>query len=117
MGYDFQGVYNIWEENLMLFKEENKQKIAESININKITDPKLKELIGINASKKIIDEIEIIKEVYPSFSKKEYMECKQQPVFFGSALNNFGVKELLDCFISIAPPPTKKQSDIREINQ
>ena len=81
MGYDFQGVYNIWEENLMLFKEENKQKIAESININKITDPKLKELIGINASKKIIDEIEIIKEVYPSFSKKEYMECKQQPVF------------------------------------
>ncbi len=116
MGYDFQGVYNIWEENVMLFKEENKQKIAESININKISDPKLKELIGINASNKIIDEIEIINEVYPSFSKKDYMECKQQPVFFGSALNNFGVKELLDCFISIAPPPTIKQSDVREID-
>jgi len=115
MGYDFKGVYNLWEGNLMLFKEENKQKIAESIKINKITDPKLRELIGVNASDKIIDEIEIINEVYPCFSKKEYIKCKQQPVFFGSALNNFGVKELLDCFITIAPPPTKKESNIREI--
>jgi peptide chain release factor 3 len=113
MGYDFQGVYNLWEKNIMLFKEENKQKISESIKINTIDDPIVKELVGDNAANKLVEEIEIINEVYPNFSKEDYLNCKQQPVFFGSALNNFGVKELLDCFISVAPPPTRKNSDER----
>ena len=113
MGYDFQGVYNLWEKNIMLFKEENKQKISESIKINNIDDPKVKELVGENAANKLVEEIEIINEVYPKFSEDDYLNCKQQPVFFGSALNNFGVKELLDCFISVAPPPTRKNSDER----
>ena len=113
MGYDFQGVYNLWEKNIMLFKEENKQKISESIKINNIDDPIVKELVGENAANKLVEEIEIINEVYPNFSEEDYLNCKQQPVFFGSALNNFGVKELLDCFISVAPPPTRKNSDER----
>ena len=113
MGYDFQGVYNLWEKNIMLFKEENKQKISESIKINNIDDPVVKELIGENAANKLVEEIDIINGVYPNFSEEDYLNCKQQPVFFGSALNNFGVKELLDCFISIAPPPTRKNSDQR----
>ena len=115
MGYDFQGVYNLWEKNIMLFKEENKQKISESIKINNIDDPIIKELVGENAANKLVEEIEIINEVYPNFSEEDYLNCKQQPVFFGSALNNFGVKELLDCFISVAPPPTRKNSDERII--
>ncbi len=115
MGYDFKGVYNLWEKNIMLFKEENKQKISESIKINKIHDPIVKELVGENAANKLVEEIEIINEVYPNFSKEDYLNCKQQPVFFGSALNNFGVKELLDCFISVAPPPTRKNSDDRVV--
>ena len=113
MGYDFQGVYNLWEKNIMLFKEENKQKISESIKINNIDDPIVKELVGENAANKLVEEIEIINEVYPNFSEEDYLNCKQQPVFFGSALNNFGVKELLDCFISVAPSPTSKNSDER----
>ena len=113
MGYDFQGVYNLWEKNIMLFKEENKQKISESIKINNIDDPKVKELVGENAANKLVEEIEIINEVYPNFSEDDYLNCKQQPVFFGSALNNFGVKELLDCFISVAPSPTSKNSHER----
>ena len=113
MGYDFQGVYNLWEKNIMLFKEENKQKISESIKINNIDDPIVKELVGENAANKLVEEIEIINEVYPNFSEDDYLNCKQQPVFFGSALNNFGVKELLDCFISVAPSPTSKNSHER----
>ena len=115
MGYDFQGVYNLWEQNLMLFEEENKQKIASSVKINKIDDPLVKKLIGENAASKLNEEIEIINEVYPDFSKEDYLKCKQQPVFFGSALNNFGVKELLDCFVSIAPSPKNKISSERVI--
>ena len=115
MGYDFQGIYNLWEKNLMLFEEENKQKIANSIKINEIKDPILNDLIGKTAAEKLIEEVEIINEVYPDFSKEDYLKCKQQPVFFGSALNNFGVKELLNCFISIAPAPMDKISDERII--
>ena len=81
MGYDFQGVYNLWEKNIMLFKEENKQKISESIKINNIDDPIVKELVGENAANKLIEEIEIINEVYPNFSEEDYLNCKQQPVF------------------------------------
>ena len=115
MGYDFQGIYNIWEKNLMLFNADNKQKISKTININDINDPKLIEYIGDKASIILKEEIEIVDEVYPAFNKEDYLSCRQQPVFFGSALNNFGVKELLDCFISIAPSPTKKESTERVI--
>ena len=108
MGYDFQGIYNIWEKNLMLFNADNKQKISKTININDINDPKLIEYIGDKASIILKEEIEIVDEVYPAFNKEDYLSCRQQPVFFGSALNNFGVKELLDCFISIATSQTKK---------
>tara|TARA_B100001094_G_scaffold137390_1_gene133080 strand:+ start:4772 stop:6358 length:1587 start_codon:yes stop_codon:yes gene_type:complete len=115
MGYDFQGIYNIWKSNLMLFKDENKQKISQTINITEINDPRLIEFIGENASKKINEEVEIVKEIYPKFNQLDYLDCKQQPVFFGSALNNFGVKELLDCFVSIAPSPLSKESEERII--
>ncbi|KRO90380.1 MAG: peptide chain release factor 3 [Cryomorphaceae bacterium BACL29 MAG-121220-bin8] len=116
MGYDFQGIYNIWEKNLMLFNADNKQKISKTIYINGLNDPKLIDHIGETASDNLKEEIEIIEEVYPNFNKDQYLSCKQQPVFFGSALNNFGVKELLDCFISIAPSPTKKESTLRIIS-
>lgn len=113
MGYDFQGIYNIWESNLMLFQDENKQKISRTINIPEINDPRLINFIGEKASKKIKEEVEIVKEVYPKFNQLDYLDCKQQPVFFGSALNNFGVRELLDCFVEIAPTPRPKESDTR----
>ena len=99
----------------MLFEEENKQRIANSVKIDKINDPLLNDLIGKTAAEKLNEEVEIINEVYPKFSKEDYLKCNQQPVFFGSALNNFGVKELLDCFISIAPAPMNKISDERII--
>ena len=110
IGYDFQGIFNIWENNLMFFKEENKQKISNKKNILDLNDTQLIKFIGKNASNKLDEEINIIKEVYPNFDESEYLDCKQQPIFFGSALNNFGVKELLDCFIKIAPPPIPKES-------
>jgi peptide chain release factor 3 len=116
MGYNFQGIYNIWENNLMLFNADNKQRISKSININNLNDPKLVDCLGELASNKLLEEVEIVKEVYPNFNKEDYLSCKQQPVFFGSALNNFGVKELLDCFITIAPSPRKKESVERIID-
>ncbi|MDR1877516.1 MAG: peptide chain release factor 3 [Flavobacteriaceae bacterium] len=113
MGLDFQGIYNIWQKNLKLFTEEKKQKVGESIEINNINDSGLDELLGNKAAENLRNEQELITSVYPEFSKEEYLNGTLQPIFFGSALNNFGVRELLDAFVEIAPNPLPKISDVR----
>ena len=55
----------------------------------------------------------MVEGIYPEFNKQDYLDGNLQPVFFGSALNNFGVRELLDCFVEIAPKPRPKQSEER----
>lgn len=113
MGLDFQGIYNMWEKNLKFFTEEKKQKVGDRIEIEDINDPIINELIGDKAAENLRTDQELITSVYPEFSKQEYLDGTLQPVFFGSALNNFGVQELLDAFIDIAPNPLPKMSDIR----
>jgi peptide chain release factor 3 len=113
MGSDFQGIYNIWEKNIQLFLEEKKQKVGETIVINDINDSSVDEIIGEKAAATLRDELELIESVYPEFDREQYLTSEQQPVFFGSALNNFGVRELLDAFVEIAPMPQPKESDLR----
>ncbi|SEC90939.1 bacterial peptide chain release factor 3 (bRF-3) [Tenacibaculum sp. MAR_2009_124] len=116
MGYDFKGIYNIWDKKLNIFSGDNKQTISEGIEFKDVDTPELDEIIGENAANTLREELELIYEVYPSFNMDEYVSGDQQPVFFGSALNNFGVKELLDCFIDIAPNPQPKESDTRLVD-
>ena len=116
MGYDFQGIYNIWEKNVQLFQDENKQQKGTAIQYDDLTDPALAQAIGEKALTTLNDELELVDGVYPPFSQEEYLNGEQQPVFFGSALNNFGVQELLNCFVDIAPAPLKKQAEEREID-
>ncbi len=113
MGSDFQGIYNIWEKNIQLFLEEKKQKVGESLVIEDINDKKVDDIIGEKAAGILRDELELIESVYPEFDREAYMNGDLQPVFFGSALNNFGVRELLDAFVEIAPMPQPKESDTR----
>ena len=115
MGYDFQGIYNLWNENIRLFEGEQKTTISQSNLIENIDDPALEKAIGSSAKETLAEELELVREVYPSFDRKEYLNGEQHPVFFGSALNNFGVQELLDCFVDIAPPPLAKDSEERTI--
>ncbi len=113
MGQDFKGVYNIWEKNLQLYTEQKKQKIAQSIKINSIDDPTLDENVGESYAKTLREDLELVNGVYPQFEKDTYLKGKLSPVFFGSALNNFGVQELLNCFVDIAPPPLPKAAEQR----
>lgn len=115
MGYDFQGIYNIWEKNINLFSGDSRKNIEETIAISDVQSNELEEIIGNKPAGKLREELELIDEVYPKFDRELYLEGKLQPVFFGSALNNFGVRELLDCFIEIAPSPRPKESDTRLI--
>ncbi|MBE7639884.1 peptide chain release factor 3 [Salegentibacter sp. BLCTC] len=113
MGYDFKGIYNIWEKNVNLFTGDPKKDIEDTIEISDLNSGELDDLIGNSAANNLRDELELAQGVYPEFNKDAYLEGRLQPVFFGSALNNFGVRELLDCFINIAPTPRSKESEER----
>ncbi len=115
MGYDFKGIYNIWEQNVNLFTGDPKKDIEDTIEISDLSSPELDKLIGEKSADDLREELELVKGVYPKFNKEAYLEGNLQPVFFGSALNNFGVRELLDCFVAIAPTPRAKDSDRRNV--
>tara|TARA_B100000780_G_scaffold21793_1_gene14033 strand:- start:10905 stop:12494 length:1590 start_codon:yes stop_codon:yes gene_type:complete len=116
MGYDFKGIYNIWEKKLNLFSGDNKTSISEGVEFDDLSNSQLDEIIGETAADTLREEVELIEEVYPNFNQQEYLDGKLQPVFFGSALNNFGVKELLDAFIEIAPSPLPKKAEERLVD-
>jgi peptide chain release factor 3 len=116
MGYDFKGIYNLWEKNINLFSGDSRKNIEETIEINDLSSSELDKLIGEKSANTLREEIELVEGIYPAFEKEDYLNGTQQPVFFGSALNNFGVRELLDCFIEIAPKPRPKQSEERLVN-
>lgn len=113
MGYDFKGIYNLWEKNVNLFSGDSRKNIEETIKISNLQDEVLDKLVGPKAADNLREEIGLVQGVYPAFNQQDYLDGKQQPVFFGSALNNFGVRELLDCFVKIAPPPRPKKSEER----
>ena len=116
MGQRFQGVYNIYEKKLVLFNPHGKQVTGETVEITDLSNKQLDQHIGEAAAKMLREEIRMIDEVYPEFEKEDYLEGLLSPVFFGSAINNFGVKELLDCFVDIAPNPLPRITEERQID-
>lgn len=113
MGQRFQGVYNIWERNLNLYSSNNKQRISETTSFEDIHSSELNEFVGDDAAEELRNDLELLDAVYPPFNQESYEKGELCPVFFGSALNNFGVRELLDCFQEIAPQPQPKYAEER----
>lgn len=111
----FKGVFNIYENNLYLF-QASKQTITEGVGISDINDKSLDEMIGDAPAATLREELETIEGVYPEFDVDSYLRAEVAPVFFGSALNNFGVRELLHCFLKIAPSPQPAVTDKRLVN-
>lgn len=116
MGYDFKGIYNLYEKNVNLFDGSNKTHVSKTTAIEDVQSEQLDQLVGSNAADTLRENLELVEGVYPSFNRDEYLAGTQQPVFFGSALNNFGVRELLDCFIDIAPTPRPKAAEERVVD-
>lgn len=111
MGFSFRGVYNIYDSSISLF-QPNKTKIAEDVLfIDNIDDPALDERFSDDAEK-LRQEVALVDGVYEEFEKSKYIAGELAPVFFGSAINNFGVKELLDTFITIAPSPGSRPTNV-----
>ena len=116
MGDRFQGVYNIYQKGLNLFSA-NKTKIAEDVYaVEDINDKELDEIIGEEPAEELREELEMVEGVYDAFDREAYLAGEVAPVFFGSAVNNFGVKELLDTFCEISPSPRGRTTDLRPID-
>ncbi len=115
-GPTFKGVYNIYEQNLSLFLSDERQTTeAETVDIKDISLPIVDELIETRYADQLREDIEIVEGVYDAFDRDAYLRGELAPVFFGSAVNNFGVRELLECFINIAPSPRPATTETRPV--
>ena len=115
IGATFKGVYNMHRNHLNLF-DGNKTGIERDIvSINDLKNESLNELIGDEDAETLRDEVELINGVYDDFIAEDYLSGKLAPVFFGSALNNFGVQELLETFLEISPTPKGRETDKRNV--
>ncbi|WP_143962406.1 peptide chain release factor 3 [Litoribacter populi] len=115
MGKSFKGVYNLYDKKLNLYTPSQRQLSDDRLEIKDLEDSKLVDKIGPNYAEQLREDVELIEGVYPDFDPKEYLEGKVAPVFFGSAVNNFGVNEMLDTFIKIAPGPKSRNTEDREV--
>jgi len=113
-GKDFKGVYNLREKNLVLFTPGMKAD-SESVVIEELTDPVLDKKLGTADADTLREDVELIEGVYGELDTAAYLAGEIAPVFFGSAVNNFGVKEMLDTFIDIAPVPRDRNTTLREV--
>ena len=112
-GARFKGVYNIYENQLQLFTPD-KQRVTEKVEVD-VSGPELMQHIGADDADKLREDLELVSGVYPEFEVETYRSAQVAPVFFGSALNNFGVQELLNCFVEIAPSPKPTKAEERMV--
>ena len=114
-GRDFKGVYLMRNHSLNLF-ESSKTKVADDVvKIKGLEDPKIDRLLNKKDAVKLREDIELLEGVYGKLSDEDYLNAKTAPIFFGSALNSFGIQELLDTFIEIAPNPLARATTKRNI--
>jgi peptide chain release factor 3 len=115
IGSDFKGVYNLYEKKLNLFQPDKTKISKEVVEISDLNSAELDEIIGKKSADKLREDAELIEGVYEPFNTDLYLEGYLAPVFFGSAINNFGIQELLDTFVQIAPEPRSRFTEEREV--
>ncbi len=112
MGKRFKGVYNLYRKELRLFRSGDARRTEEVTVVKDLDDPRLDELLG-SAADELREDIALLEGAANPFELEEYLKGNQTPVFFGSAINNFGVEELLDALVDLAPAPGPRQTQTR----
>ncbi len=112
-GPAFKGVYNIYDGSFSAFTSNDRQTVSEAVKLS-LDSPQLDEYIR-PYTRKLRDDLSLVEGVYEPFERELYLAGELAPVFFGSAINNFGVKELLETFIEIAPSPRPSPTETRTV--
>jgi peptide chain release factor 3 len=114
-GKEFKGVYNLHDKSLRLFTASTKADDEDVVAIEDLSSPVLQQKVGDRDADLLREDVELIDGVYGALNPADYLEGKIAPVFFGSAVNNFGVQEMLDTFIQIAPTPRDRETSVRKV--
>lgn len=112
MGKRFKGTYNLYRKELNLFTPGEERLTDKMLTIRDLGDPLLDELLGSQADE-LREDVALLEGAANAFVLEEYLKGNQTPVFFGSAVNNFGVREMLNAFVEIAPPPLPRLTTTR----
>ncbi len=111
MGKEFKGVYNLYDNSLLLFTPGQKSTEENSIPIADLNDTSLDKKVGERDANQLREDVELLVGLYGDLDIDDYLKAQVAPVFFGSAVNNFGVRELLETFVRIAPLPQPRHTD------
>ena len=114
MGKSLKGVYNLYRRQLHLFTPGQDTRPQDGIVVTELADPIIDKFLGRQANK-LREDIELLEGAANPFEHEQYLKASQTPVFFGSAINNFGVKELLDAFVELAPAPGPRPTTSRPV--
>lgn len=115
MGKEFKGVYNLYTDTVHVYQQGQGHTIPKDVQIKGLDNPEFDTLLGSYADD-VRDEIELVRGATNLFNQDEYDAGQLTPVFFGTALSNFGVREMLDGFVEWAPAPLNRDTDIREVS-
>jgi len=115
MGKSFKGVVHLLEDRIYIFENSKNSEIGEHLVIEGINNPQLDKALGTELAQFTRDEIELIKGTTNPFQIESFLKGQQTPVFFGSAINNFGIENLLEGFIEYAPTPKGRETDTRQV--
>nr|WP_298723841.1 peptide chain release factor 3 [uncultured Steroidobacter sp.] len=114
MGRELQGIYHLMEDRIYIYQAGEKGRAGTHATIDRLDSPAATEFLGARAQA-FRDEVELVRGAAPEFNIEEYLAARQTPVFFGSAINNFGVTELLASFVQHAPGPQARETTGREV--
>ena len=115
IGRNFKGVYKLLDNSINLFDGNMTEIETDIVKIDDLNDPRLAEMVGEKDAATLREDVELIEGLYEDFDVEMYHEGLLAPVFFGSAVNNFGIMEMLDKFVEIAPTPAPRPTDQREV--
>lgn len=115
-GHDFVGCYDILRDRLELMDRADRNKVAESIRIEGLDDPKLAEHVPAHLLETFLEELEMARELLPPLDPQSVLEGHMTPIWFGSAINSFGVKELMDGIGRYGPEPQPQRAEPRQIS-
>ncbi len=115
VGREFVGCYDILHDRLELMDRADRNRVAESIKIDGLDDPRLADLVAPELLAKLRDELEMARALLPAFDREAFLNGSMTPIWFGSAINSFGVKELMDGIGEYGPPPQVQRSESRGV--
>jgi len=115
-GQSFKGVYSLYEKQLRLFNPDKTKISKDVVSVEDIHSPELDEWVTDEHAQQLREDVELIEGVYEDWDAQPYLDGDLAPVFFGSAVNNFGIQEMLDTFIDIAPDPRPRETDVRQVD-